>query len=268
MIYDEIVSGRESFEQRLSNDLRRGIENKEFAVYYQPKYSIAGDTPKIVSAEALVRWAHPEFGLVMPSDFIPLFERNGQITQLDKYVWSQAAEQIVKWKKEYGVTIPVSVNVSRVDVFDSELENTLKAIIDSNGLDYSNLTLEITESAYAENTEQLVRVMDNLRRIGFKIEMDDFGSGYSSLNMLSTLEVDVVKMDREFILNIESEEKSVHLVELIIDIAKDINVPVIAEGVENENQLKLLKELGCTLVQGYYFSRPLPADDFSNKFLK
>ena len=268
MVYSEELRQREEYNQRLENDLERALEQHELEVYYQPKFDIRPDQPRLCSAEALVRWRHPELGMIPPGAFIPLFERNGQISAVDRFVWAQAARQIALWRRDYGVTLPVSVNLSRVDVFDPELANTLDAIVIKNGLARQDLTLEVTESAYTENAEQLIQVIGELRNRGYRIEMDDFGSGYSSLNMLSSIPVDVLKMDIGFIRNIERDEKDLRLVELIVDIAGYLKVPVIAEGVEVESQLKLLKNAGCDLVQGYYFSRPLPAAEFEQKILK
>jgi EAL domain-containing protein (putative c-di-GMP-specific phosphodiesterase class I) len=171
------------------------------------------------------------------------------------------------WRDQYHTSLPVSVNLSRVDVFDPNLIETLDGVLERNGLQSCDLKLEVTESAYTENAEQLIRVINELRAKGYEIEMDDFGSGYSSLNMLSSLPVDVLKMDIDFIRNIERNEKDFRLVELIIDIARYLKVPVVAEGVETANQLKLLKNAGCDLVQGYYFSKPLPAGEFERKIL-
>jgi EAL domain-containing protein (putative c-di-GMP-specific phosphodiesterase class I) len=165
------------------------------------------------------------------------------------------------------VALPVSVNLSRVDVFDPNLFSTLDRLVSQHRLSCRDLKLEVTESAYTADAEQLVKVIKQLRSRGYEIEMDDFGSGYSSLNMLSTLPVDILKMDIEFIRNIEHDEKDLRLVELIVDIARYLGVPVVAEGVETESQLRLLKNAGCDLVQGYLFSRPLPADEFERSVL-
>ena len=267
VVYDEMVSARENYEQRLVNDLRRALDEHEFEVFYQPKFDIQKDPAEIVGAEALVRWQHSEWGLISPGDFVPLFEKNGQIKLLDRYVWSQAARQIAAWRKTFGMTIPISVNLSRVDMFDASLEDTLEEILGKNGLDPSAFRLEVTESAYTEHADQVIRVVEGLRAKGFKVEMDDFGTGYSSLNMLSAMPIDALKMDRGFIRNIEQDEKSHQMVELILKIANNLKVPVIAEGVETEAQIKMLKQLGCEMVQGYYFSRPLPAGDFEQKYL-
>ncbi|MCR4655015.1 MAG: EAL domain-containing protein [Lachnospiraceae bacterium] len=268
IIYDEKVSEREDFEQKLVSGLRHALEAKEFEVFYQPKFNIQTDPPRLASAEALVRWRHPEMGMISPGDFIPLFEKKGQISLLDKYVWSETAKQIAEWRDTAGITIPVSVNLSRVDVFDPNLEDTLEEILTEYKLDHNCLKLEVTESAYTENAQQVITVVESLRKKGYEIEMDDFGSGYSSLNMLSSMPIDVLKMDRAFIMNIEHDEKDVQLVELIMEIAKNLKVLVIAEGVETEKQLMILKEMGCALVQGYYFSRPLPPDEFEKKYLR
>ena len=268
IVFDEMVREREMYEQRLLNDLRHALDSYEFEVYYQPKYDIAFDPPKLVSAEALVRWRHPDLGMISPDDFIPLFERNGQISAVDKYVWEEAARQVMRWRDQYGVTVPISVNLSRVDVFDPTLEETLDGILRFNGLSHDVFKLEVTETAYTENADQVIRVVENLRAKGYEVEMDDFGTGYSSLNMLSAMPIDVLKMDRAFIRNIEHNEKDIQLVALILGIARNLKIPVVAEGVETEEQVRLLKRLGCTLVQGYYFSRPLHATDFENRFIR
>ena len=262
MVYNDEMRSRELYNLRLLNDLRRAVDKREFKVYYQPKYNIQCDPPRMASAEALVRWQHPELGLIPPGNFIPLFERNGQIGVVDKYVWAEAARQVAAWKEKFGVTVPVSVNLSRVDVFDPKLEEILDGLLRENGLGRGSLRLEVTESAYTENAEELIRVMERLRDKGYKIEMDDFGSGYSSLGTLSSMPVDVLKMDRSFVMNIDHNDKDFRLVELILNIARNLKMPVIAEGVETENQMTLLKNAGCDYVQGYYFSRPLPPEEF------
>ena len=262
MVYDEELRQRDEYNQRLLNDLGRALEEKELEVYYQPKYDIQSQPPKLNSAEALIRWRHPELGMISPDDFILLFERSGQISAVDNYVWREAARQIAAWREQYGVTLPVSVNLSRVDVFDPSLSATLDGLVAEQGLSRKDLQLEITESAYTENADQLIRVIQQLRQKGYEIEMDDFGSGYSSLNMISSMPIDVLKMDMGFIKNIEHDAKDFRLVEIVIDIAKFLKVPVIAEGVETEKQLELLRGADCDLVQGYYFSRPLPPKEF------
>ncbi len=262
MIYDEDMRMRELFNQRLLNDLRTAVAERQLNVFYQPKYNIQCNPPKLSSAEALIRWKHPELGMISPGDFVPLFEGNGLISVVDNFVWQEAAKQIAIWKDKYHFTLPVSVNLSRSDVFDPTLIDRLVSLVKSNGLDYKNIKLEVTESAYTDNAKQLIDTIDRLQNLGFEIEMDDFGSGYSSLNMLSDMPIDVLKMDMKFIRNIETSETDLKLVKLILDIAKYLDVPVVAEGVETEGQLTLLRDAECHLVQGYYFSRPLPPEEF------
>ena len=267
IIFNEKVLEQELYDQRLLNDLRRALDSAEFEVYYQPKFDIRGEKPQLAGAEALIRWQHPEMGLISPGRFIPLFERYGLITDVDQYVWAQAAKQIARWKAETGILLPVSVNLSRVDVFGAELESTLDGILMREGLPHNVLELEITESAYTEDADQLIRVVKALHRKGYTIEMDDFGTGYSSLNMLSAMPIDVLKMDRSFIVNIEKNKKDVQMVSLILGIAGNLGMPVIAEGAETEAQVAMLKELGCTYIQGYFFSRPIPPSEFEEKYL-
>ena len=200
--------------------------------------------------------------MISPGDFIPLFEGNGLISLVDRYVWQETARQIVRWREKYHRTLPVSINLSRSDLSDPELSARLKALVEDNGLEYSDIKLEITESAYAQNEKQMLELIRGLRETGFEVEMDDFGSGYSSLNMLSAMPIDVLKMDMKFVRNIEQNDTDLKLVRLILDIARYLKLKVVAEGAETAGQVSLLKDAGCDLVQGYYFSRPLPAADF------
>ncbi len=262
VVYDEEMHKREQLNQRLINDLRIAVEKQQFKVYYQPKYDIQQGRPKLVSAEALIRWDHPELGLLSPTDFVPLFEENGLIGVVDNFVWQEAARQVAQWREAYGFTLPVSVNLSRTDLFDPTLFVRLNRLVESNGLECGDVKLEVTESAYTDNAKKVLRVIGDLRDLGFEIEMDDFGSGYSSLNMLSEMPIDVLKMDMKFVRRIEENETDLRLVELILDIARYLHLKVVAEGVETEGQLALLQNAGCDLVQGFYFSRPLPPDEF------
>ena len=268
VVFDDDMRERELFQQRLLNDLRRAVEEHQFIVYFQPKYNIQCDPPRLSSAEALIRWRHPELGMISPGTFVPLFERNGLIHVVDNYVWEQTVRQIAAWRDRLGMTLPVSVNRSRTDIFDPALEKNLLHLVESNGLTPKELKLEVTESAYTDSASQLISVIENLRGYGFEIEMDDFGSGYSSLNMLSSLPIDVLKMDMRFIQNVREDVREFRLVELILDIARYLDVPVVAEGVETAEQLALLRKAGCELVQGYYFSKPVPPEEFEKLILK
>ncbi|SEL24775.1 putative bifunctional diguanylate cyclase/phosphodiesterase [Ruminococcus albus] len=261
-LYNEDILKKELFDQRLMGDLRHALADGQFRVYYQPKYDIRCEPPRLRSAEALVRWEHPDLGMISPGTFIPLFEGNGLITLVDNYVWEETAKQVAKWRKKFSVTLPVSVNISRADIFDPDLTDRLCRLITDNGLEYRDIKLEVTESAYSQDADRLLDLIHSLRHIGFEIEMDDFGAGYSSLNMLSSMPIDVLKMDMSFVRNIEKSETDLRLMKLILDIAGNLKLSVVAEGVETEGQLKLLRDADCDLVQGYYFSRPVPANEF------
>ena len=262
-IYDEEMHQKEMFAARLLEDFDTAIREKQFKVYFQPKYNITGDTPLLSSSEALIRWIHPDLGFIRPDLFIPRFEENGLVQKLDRYVWKEAAEQIKKWRDKYGITKPVSVNVSRVDISDPDMTDYICKIVNENDISSHDYLLEITESAYTDNSQQIIDIVNNLRDKGFRIEMDDFGSGYSSLNMLTTLPIDALKLDKGFINNIAHGNKEMRMVELILEIAEFLKVPVIAEGVETREQLELLKIAKCDVIQGYYFSKPLPPEEFN-----
>ena len=263
-LYDQKLHEHEIFAEQLIEEFPIAIREKQFQVYYQPKFDVRPSIPVLASAEALVRWIHPSFGMISPGVFIPLFEENGLIQRLDHYVWETAAQQIRDWRDRFGVTIPVSVNVSRVDMYDPELMPNLQHILSENDLTPQELYLEITESAYTQDSQQIIETVNALRNIGFKIEMDDFGTGYSSLNMISSLPIDALKLDMQFIRAAFNERKDTRMIEVIIDIADYLSVPVIAEGVETEEQLNALRDMGCDIVQGYYFSRPLPSHEYEH----
>ena len=260
--YDHTMHEDEMLSEQLVDDFGTAIREKQFAVYFQPKFDVRRETPILCSAEALVRWKHPTLGMVSPGRFIPLFEKNGLIQALDLYVWKETAAKIKEWKERLGVSLPVSVNVSRVDLYDPALTETLSLIVRDNGLTREDLLLEITESAYTDNAEQIVEGVRDLRRAGFRIEMDDFGTGYSSLSMLSSMPIDALKLDMLFIRNAFVEKKGAKLLEVMIRLAKSFDLKTVAEGVETAEQMSALKEMGCDVIQGYYFSRPLPADEF------
>lgn len=266
-IYDDSLHETELLEEQLIEDFPRAIREKQFQVFYQPKFDVRPETPMLSSAEALVRWRHPTLGMVSPGVFIPLFENNGLIYRLDSYVWTEAAAQIRDWKARLGILLPVSINVSRIDLYEPRLIDFLREITEQNGLSPHDLLLEITESAYTEDSEQIVEKVRHLREIGFRVEMDDFGSGYSSLNMLSTLPIDTLKLDMQFIRNAFKDRKDTRLLEAMIQLAEAFEVPTIAEGVETAEQAFTLKAMGCDIIQGYYFSRPLPASEFERFLL-
>ena len=205
--------------------------------------------------------------MISPGIFIPLLEQNGLIQKLDRYVWEEAARQEAEWKERYGVSVPISVNVSRIDLYDPHLVQTFRSIVDRFKLDFGEYLLEITESAYSSDMTQMLDVIGRLKGEGFRIEMDDFGSGYSSLTRLTDMPIDVIKLDMSFIRGLEKDSRKRDLVELIIAMAKKLGAIVVAEGVELKEQFNILKNFGCDVAQGYYFSKPVPADEFG-KFIE
>lgn len=260
--FDEILMENELFAEQLVDEFPKALAEKQFKVFFQPKFNIAGDKPVLSSAEALVRWFHPTLGMISPGKFIPLFEDDGLIAQLDEYIWRCAAETIADWKRRLGISVPVSVNLSRAEMYDPALVDTFEKITSETGTTAKDIYLEITESAYVRDADQIVDRVKELRGHGFFIEMDDFGSGYSSLNMISELPIDALKLDMMFIRNAFDKSGDTRMISIVIDIADYLGVPVIAEGVETEEQYLALKKLGCTIIQGYYFSKPVPAEEF------
>lgn len=263
-VYDAALHEAALFRDRLLEDFNGSIENRRFKVYFQPKFDIRPDKPVLSSAEALVRWDHPELGMISPAMFIPLLEESGMILDLDRFVWREAAARIREWKDKYGFAVPVSVNVSRIDMLNPNLKGIFSEILNACDLGTEDFMLEITESAYTGESDQVLSTARDLRGMGmgFRIEMDDFGTGYSSLGMLTKLPIDALKLDMSFVRSAFGQTRNVRLIELIIDIADYLRVPVVAEGVETEEQLTALKALGCDYVQGYYFSKPVPAQEF------
>ena len=261
-IYDDSLHESEIFAEQLLEGFETAVREKQFEVVYQPKFDIRPQEPVLTSAEVLVRWKHPQLGTVSPGVFIPLFEKNGLIRQLDEFVWREAAARMKDWKSRGVDPVPVSVNVSRIDLYDPVLVERMQEITEINGLSPAEFYLEVTESAYTEDSDQIIRTVKQLREKGFRIEMDDFGSGYSSLNMISTLPIDALKLDMQFIRTAFRERKDTRLLEMVIRLAESLEVPTIAEGVETAEQLLTLKTMGCDIVQGYYFSGPLSAAEF------
>ena len=264
--YDETLMDNELFTEQLVDEFPKAIEEKQFQVFFQPKYDIRGDRPVLSSAEALVRWFHPTLGMISPGKFIPLFEEDGLISQLDEYIWRSAAEKIADWKARLGISVPISVNLSRAEMYNPDLVGIFEKITTDTGITTKDILLEITESAYVRDADQIVDRVKSLREHGFFIEMDDFGSGYSSLNMISELPIDALKLDMMFIKTAFDKHNDTRMISIVVDIANYLGVPVIAEGVETEEQYLALKELGCAIIQGYYFSKPVPAEEFE-KFL-
>lgn len=258
--YDDNLRSKLLQDQAITDSMEEALAENQFQIYLQPKYRIIDGT--LAGAESLVRWEHPEWGMQSPANFIPLFEKNGFITKMDQYVWEKTCEALREWEDKGYPSIPVSVNVSRADIFNSDLADILQGIVKKYGLDPSRLHLEITESAYTETPSQIIETVAHLRELGFVIEMDDFGSGYSSLNMLNNMPIDILKLDMKFIQSETAKPVSQGILKFIINLARWMNLSVVAEGVETKEQLKRLEEIGCDFVQGYYFAKPMPCEQF------
>ncbi|MGN0812245.1 MAG: EAL domain-containing protein [Candidatus Coproplasma sp.] len=259
-VYDDLLRDKLLREKAITDAMENALANEQFVVYYQPKYSLSDNS--MVGAEALVRWNHPVYGLIPPNEFIPLFEKNGFISRLDKYVWKRVCIKLKQWKDKGYPLVPVSVNVSRTDIFKPDIEETFQKLIKKYGVDPSYLHLEITESAYAESQEQIITAVDNLRNLGFDIEMDDFGSGYSSLSMLSRMRLDVLKLDMKFVRNETAKPLEHSILNDVINMAHRLNLKVVAEGVETREQMRRLQTVGCDFVQGFFLAKPMPEGEF------
>ena len=246
----------------------QALEEEQFKLYFQPKYNIQGNKPKLVSAEVLIRWISPKFGFVSPGEFINIFEENGLIGKLDSYILEKSAQYMRMWKEKYNIEIPLSVNLSRVDIYRPNIVEEIIQHVDSNIVARKNYYIEITESAFVEDSKTVIPVIEKIRNSGFKIEIDDFGSGYSSFGALVDLPFDVLKIDMQFIRGLEVKPKVKDIVKMIINLSKTLNAITVAEGVENESQYLFLKENGCDVIQGYYFSKPLPIADFETLLVK
>ena len=258
--YDEKMRQQVLKEQKIINAMERAIQNKEFTLYLQPKYDIEKGT--IIGAEALVRWISLENGFISPGDFIPVFENNGFVYEVDKFIWEESCRYLRKWLDEGREVHPISVNVSRIDLYTPKLVQHLVNLREKYQLPSQYLELEITESAYTEAPEQIITITRQLREAGFVILMDDFGTGYSSLNMLKDIQIDVLKLDMGFLKSSDYSAKGGNILTAILKMAESLKMQTIAEGVETKEQVEFLKSIGCRYVQGFYYSKPLPVGEF------
>ena len=261
-IYDQHRLDSSLRKEELINAFPKALIDEEFKLYFQPKYAIQGDKPILASAEVLIRWISPKFGFVSPGEFINLFEENGLISKLDAYIFKKAAQYMRCWKEKYGIELPLSLNLSRVDIFRPNIVEDIINFVDNNNIPHDKYHIEITESAFVEDAQSVIPVIKQIRENGFKVEIDDFGSGYSSFGALINLPFDVLKIDMLFIRNMEVNPKAKDVIKMIINLSKMMNVKTVAEGVETEEQYLFLKENGCDIIQGYYFSKPLPLNEF------
>jgi diguanylate cyclase (GGDEF)-like protein len=259
--YDDSMIENMRQEQFIINEVNKALEEEQFEVYLQPKVNLMTDRP--YGAEALVRWKHPDKGMIPPNDFIPVYERNGIIGKLDLYMWRHVCKLLRKWLDEGQNPNPISVNVSRVNIYNPRLVDTLKNLLTEFRIPANLLNLELTESAFMEDQDLVVKTINKLHQVGFKIMMDDFGSGYSSLNVLKDMEIDYLKVDMKFLQqDVEFNGKGEKVLTSVIRMAKWLHLPSIVEGVETLEQVDFLKCIGCEYAQGYYYARPMPVDEY------
>ena len=257
--YDDKMREMMLWEQLISTQLPKAIEEKQIVPYLQPLVDSAG---KVVGAEALVRWEHPEHGFLSPGKFIPIFENNGFIVRLDRFVWDEACK-VLRAQIDAGLKpVPISVNLSRLNFYSQDLLEYLQGLMKKYDLPTNLLKLEITESAYMDNPHQLIAMVRAFKGHGFSVLMDDFGSGYSSLSMLKDLPVDVLKIDMAFVQEVDKSSRAGAILESIVELGKHLRMEVVVEGVETKEQVDFLEKIGCRVIQGYYFSKPIDVGSF------
>ncbi len=261
--FDESMREEQIWERRVEDDMDRALEAKEFKVYLQPKYSTKKE--ELSAAEALVRWIHPEYGFVSPAKFIPIFERNGFITKLDDFMLTEVSKLQAKWLAEGRKLVPISVNVSRAHFSQYDLAEHICRIVDTYKVPHEFIELELTESAFFDDKQILLDTIKKLKDFGFKVSMDDFGAGYSSLNSLKELPLDIIKLDAQFFRDIEDKKRADLIVCDTIKLAKKLGMQIVAEGIETREQVDFLAQQHCDLIQGFYFAKPLPVNEFEAK---
>lgn len=260
VLFDQSMMEGIKREVEITSSIPKALSQKEFQVYFQPK--IDTETLLLIGAEALVRWQKPDGTFVYPDDFIPLIERSGQIMEVDYYVYRQVFSFLANRLKEGKRVVPISVNVSRVHLNRMRIVEYVKELQEEFHVPCSLVEFELTESIYLEDTERALELIRSLHKMGFKISMDDFGSGYSSLNLLSKLPIDIIKLDKVFLKEGEMQENDRIIISCVVDMAKKLKITSLCEGVETQEQCNYLKEVGCQIQQGFYFSRPIPQGVF------
>lgn len=263
--FDEIDKGRLLEEEEIEKSMNEALKNEEFHVFLQPKYDVKEET--ISGAEALVRWFHGSATFLSPNYFIPVFEKNGFITELDYYMLKKVCELIKDWLEKGYTPLPISVNISRLNFVNSHLAEIINEIVDNYGVPHELIELELTESAFLQNKQILIETVIRLREYGFLVSMDDFGAGYSSLNSLKDLPLDVVKLDGELFRMTDEVERGLTVIRNTITMAKDLHMKVVAECIETREQVDFLCNVGCDIIQGYYFAKPMPADQFERRYI-
>lgn len=262
--YDDELRKRALSEQELASGLEYALETEQFQICLQPQVSADGNVP---GAEALVRWIHPEKGVIAPGSFLPVLEQNGSIVKLDCYVWEQACKCLKRWKEQGNTQTYISINISPIDFYFMDVYKVLMKLIDKYDISPKNLKIEITETALMQNLEKQKKLLKQLQDAGFVVEMDDFGSGYSSLNMLKNINVDAIKLDMAFLEESEEKERGRTILTAVVKMSKELDMPVITEGVETSEQVDFLKGVGCDMFQGYYFAKPMAVAEFEKSYL-
>ncbi len=262
--YDIEMRKQQLWERKVEDDMDKALVTNQFKLYLQPKYSTKEE--KLAGAEALVRWIHPIEGFIPPNKFIPIFETNGFILQLDDYMIEQVAIQQSKWLEEGKELFPISVNVSRAHFTREDLAEHICRIVDKYNVPHKYIELELTESAFFDDKYVLIDTVKQLRDYGFVVSMDDFGAGYSSLNSLKELSIDVLKIDADFFRGVDSVERGMLIVSEVIDLAKKLDMKIVAEGIESREQVDFLTAQECDLIQGYYFAKPMSIEEFEEKY--
>lgn len=262
--YDEKSQEIVFREAKYSAELNDAIESGQIRMFLQPQVDASG---KVVGAEALVRWIHPEDGIIPPGKFIPCFEQNGKITEIDMHIWRLACSTLRDWKRMGRDDLHISVNISAKDIYAVNVYEKFTELVERYDISPANLKLEITESAFAEDMQQHIALVEKLQNAGFAVEMDDFGSAYSSFNMLKDICVDVLKIDMKFLADTENVIRSRTILESIVNLAKELKMSTVAEGVETVSQYEFLKAAGCEVYQGYYFAKPMPVSEFEEKHI-
>lgn len=263
--FDDIARARLLEEEEIENNMYDALKNNEFKMYLQPKYTAKGET--VSGAEALVRWLNTSGQLVAPSYFIPVFEKNGFIIDLDIYMLEKVCEQLREWLNKGYSPLPISVNISRIHFINPNLAKEINDIVDKYNIPHELIELELTESAFLQSKSTLITTVVELKNYGFLVSMDDFGAGYSSLNSLKDLPLDIVKLDGELFHITEEEERGFTVIRNTIAMAKDLNMKVVAECIETKEQVEFLCTVGCDIIQGYYFAKPMPVEQFENRYL-
>ncbi|MCR5419105.1 MAG: EAL domain-containing protein [Lachnospiraceae bacterium] len=260
--FDEKLVEEQKWLDIVQEEQKKALDNEEFRVYYQPKYNPV--TNDLSGAEALIRWESPTYGFLSPGRFIPIFEKNGFITEIDHYMLKHVAKDQKRWKDEGRPCVPVSVNISRAHFVESNLAEQIRDMVDAEGTPHDLIELELTESAFFDDKNAIIRTIRKLKEYGFTVSMDDFGSGYSSLNSLKDMPLDVLKLDAEFFRGDNTGERGEIVVKEALKLAKALNMRTVAEGVEISEQVDFLASQGCDMIQGYIFAKPMPGEEYKD----